>query len=107
MAIISCIKRRSSFYVTFGNDTSIRNAARIKTALSKIFILPVESFHMDLSEVEDTDITFIQLLMAFNEKLKKHNRRMTLLNLPGDSFFFNTASECGVDLHSLFEIEDG
>jgi ABC-type transporter Mla MlaB component len=107
MAILSCRRKNSSFYVTFGADTSIRYAARIKSALSRIIDEPVNTFHMDLSEVEDMDITFFQLLIAFNQKLKKQNRSMTLLNLPDKSRFVTTALECGVDVHSLFEIEDG
>jgi len=107
MAILSCRKKNSSFYVAFGADTSIRYAARIKSALSKIIYQPVSSYHLDFSEVEETDITFIQLLIAFNDKLKKQNRKMTLLNLPVESRFITTAAECGVDVHSLFEIEDG
>lgn len=107
MAIISCKRKNRSFYVAFGSDTSIRNASRIKSALSKIIDMPVDKFHLDLSNVTDTDITFIQLLIAFNEKLKKQNRKMILLNPPGESNFISTAFECGVNIHSLFEIEDG
>jgi len=107
MAIIVCKRKKSSFYVTFGIDTSIQYAARIKSALSKIISEPASSFHLDLSNVEDTDITFIQLLIAFNEKLKKQNRKMILLRLPDESRFVSNASECGVDVNHLFEIEDG
>lgn len=85
----------------------MRYAVRIKAALSKIISEPAQSFHINLSQVEDTDITFIQLLIAFNEKLKKQNRKMVLLHLPEESGFLYTASECGVDVHHLFEIEDG
>ena len=107
MAVLSCIRRRKSFQVSFGTDTSIRNIVRIKTALSKIISLPVEKYRFDLSEIKETDITFIQVLIAFNEKLKKENRKMVLLPLPDESQFACTASDCGVDLQSLFEIEDG
>lgn len=107
MAIIVCTRRNSSFYVTFSTDTSVRYAARIKSALSKIISEPAERFHMNLSQIEDTDLTFIQLLIAFNEKLKKQNRKMTLLPLPAGSGFVSAATECGVDVHHLFEIEDG
>ncbi len=107
MAIIVCRRKNSSLYVNFGADTSIRYAARIKSALSKIGSEPAKNFHIDLSLVDDTDITFIQLLIAFNEKLKKQNRRMILLHLPKESGFITTASECGVDINHFFEIEDG
>lgn len=107
MAILSCRRKKNSFYVSFGADTSMRYAARLKAALSKIMTEPVLNFHLDLSEVEDTDITFVQLLIAFNEKLKKQNRKMTLLKLPVRSRFISTVSECGVDVNRLFEIEDG
>ncbi len=107
MAILSCTRKNNSFHVSFGTDTSIHNASRIKSALSKLFTYPVESYHMDLSAVTDTDITFIQLLFAFNEKAKKLNRKMIILDLPRESKFIFTASECGVDVKSLFEIKDG
>jgi len=107
MAIISCKRKDGSLYVSFGTDTSIRFSSRIKAALSKIMYLPVKKYYVDLSEVEETDITFIQLLIAFNEKLKKQNRPMILINPAADSGFMVTATECGVDVNSLFEIEDG
>lgn len=106
MAILTCRRKNSSFYVTFGADTSIRFAAKIKSALSRISSEPAKSFHLNLSDIEETDITFIQLLIAFNDKLKKQNRKMILLNPPDNSRFISTASECGVDVHSLFETED-
>ena len=107
MAIISCRRKNSSFYVSFSADTSIRYAARLKSALSKIITEPAQTYHIDLSEIEDTDITFVQLLIAFNEKLKKQNRKMKLLKLPVGSRFTSIVSECGIDVNSFFEIEDG
>ncbi len=107
MAIISCRRKNSSFYVSFSADTSIRYAVRLKSALSKIITEPAQTYHIDLSEIEDTDITFVQLLIAFNEKLKKQNRKMKLLKLPVGSRFISIVSECGIDVNSFFEIEDG
>ncbi len=107
MAIITCKRKKSLFYVAFGSDTSIRYASRIKSALAKIIAEQANIYHLNLSEVADTDITFIQLLIAFNEKLKKQNRKMIILQLPDESRFLATALESGVDLQSLFEIEDG
>jgi ABC-type transporter Mla MlaB component len=107
MAIITCKRKNGSLYVSFGNDTSIRFASRIKSALYKIIPLPVKKYYLDLSEVKETDITFIQLLIAFNEKLKTENRSMIILKPAVQSGFMITADECGVDVNSLFEIEDG
>jgi len=107
MAILSCRKKRSTLYAAFGADTSIRYASRIKSALLKISSEPVNAYHLDLSGVRDTDITFIQLLIAFNEMLKKQNRRMFIIDPPAGSQFLITASECGIDYRSLFEIKDG
>ena len=107
MAIISCKRKNGSLYVSFGRDTSIRFSSRIKSALSKIIRLPAEKYYLDLSEVDETDITFIQLLIAFNVKLKTENRPVIVLKPAVQSGFMVTASECGVDVNSLFEIEDG
>lgn len=107
MAILSCKRKNGALYVAFGADTSIRYSSRIKSALSKIISLPVKKYYVDIAEVEETDITFIQLLIAFNEKLKQQNRSMILLNPGIESGFNSTVIECGVDLNSLFEIEDG
>ncbi len=107
MAILKCKRKKTSLYVAFGSDTSIRYAARIKSALTRIIAEQANIYRLDLSEIEDTDITFIQLLMAFNEKLKKQNRKMILINLPEESQFVTTAIESGINLQTLFEIEDG
>lgn len=107
MAIISCKRKNGSLYVSFGADTSIRFAARIKSALSRIISEPVQNYNLDLSEVVDTDVTFIQLLIAFNEMLKKQSRTMVLINLPAESQFRLTAAECGIEIKNLFDIKDG
>lgn len=106
MAILTCRRKNSSLYVVFSEDTSIRYAARINSALSKIISEPVKTFRMDLSAVEDTDISFIQLLIAFSEKLKKQNRQMLIVNPSGAPRFLEAAGDCGLTVQSLFEIEE-
>ncbi len=105
MAIVSCVKREDSLYVTFGADASIRNAARLKSALSKVISLPGMNFHLDVSEITESDITFIQLLIAFNEKLKKTGRRMFIVTPRPGSEFMKIAVECGVNIGDFFNIE--
>ena len=107
MAIILCKRKNGSIYITFGTDTTIRFSSRIKSALSKLVLLPEKNFYVDLASVQETDITFFQLLIAFNEKMKKQNRPVILLKPAVQSGFMVTAAECGVDVGSLFEIEDG
>lgn len=106
MAIVSCVKREDSLYVTFGADVSIRNAARIRSALSKILTTGGKYFHLDLSEITTSDITFIQLLVAFNEKLKKQGGVMSLVTPVSGSDIMTLATECGVNLSDYFVLED-
>jgi anti-anti-sigma regulatory factor len=106
MPIMVCRKNADSLSVKFGSDTSIYNAAKIKKGLSKILSQPVKNFNLDLSEITDTDVSFIQLLISFNERLKHENRRVRILNLPANSEFMYTASSCGIDIQGLFELEE-
>ena len=102
-----CKKRNDSMSVTFGPDTSIYNAAKIKSGLIKIISQPVNHFRLDLSKITETDVSFIQLLISFNERLKKDNKKLSILNLSGNSEFIYTASSCGINVRDLFEFEDG
>lgn len=106
MAIMLCRKKNNFMSVTFGTDTSIYNAAKIKGGLVKIISQPVNHYRLDLSAITETDISFIQLLIAFNERLKKENRRLSIVSLPRNSEFMYTASSCGINLRDIFEFED-
>ncbi len=102
-----CRKKDDFMSVTFGPDTSIYNAAKIKSGLIKIISQPVRHFRLDLSKITDTDVSFIQLLISFNERLKKENRKLSVLDLSVNSEFMYTASSCGINVRDLFEFEDG
>jgi len=107
MAIMICKKKKDSMAVTFGPDTSIYNAAKIKSGLIKIISLPVNHFRLDLSKITETDVSFIQLLISFNERLKKENKKLSIVNLSRNSEFMYTASSCGINVREQFEFEDG
>lgn len=107
MAIMLCRKRADEMSVIFGKNTSINKASKIKSGLVKIISLPVNHYRLDLSGIKETDVSFIQLLIAFSERLKKENKRLSILNLPRNSEFFYAASGCGINIPDLFEIEDG
>jgi len=107
MAIMLCKKNKDSMSVTFGPDTSIYNAAKIKSGLITIISMPVNNYRLDLSKITDTDVSFIQLLISFSKRLKKENKKLSLVNLSRNSEFMYTASSCGINVHELFEFEDG
>lgn len=91
--------------IAFESDTTVHTASRLKSALLKILREPVEHYKFDLADVIDTDITFIQLLIAFNISLKREERKMTIINCTDTSPFMNVCKLCGIDIRSIMEFE--
>lgn len=105
MALVRCRKNNHLMIVSFIGDNTVKIAYRIKSALLQVLQEPVEQYRFDLSEVTDTDITFVQLIIAFSLSLKRQERRMSLVNCPDDSPFMKTCSLCGIDIRSIVEVE--
>lgn len=105
MALLRCMKNTHSMVVCFGEDTTIKIAYRLKSAFLQILQEPVEHYRFDLREIKETDITFVQLIIAFSNSLKRKEKRMSLLNCPGDSPFMKTCDLCGIDIRSIVDIE--
>ncbi len=105
MALVKCRKNSHSLIVSFGSDTTVKIAYRLKSALQRILQEPVEHYRFDLSQVTDTDITFIQMLIAFSNTLKGNERRMSVINCSQDSAFMQTCELCGIEIKSILEFE--
>lgn len=105
MALVRCRKNSHSMIVSFGSDTTVKIAYRLKSALQRILHEPVKHYRFDLSEILDTDITFIQLLISFSKTIKHDERRMSVINCNADSAFMKTCDLCGIDIRSILEFE--
>jgi len=105
MAVITCRKNTHSILVTFSDDTSVRAAAKIKKGFLKLLNESVDRYRFDLSGIQETDFTFIQLLISYQYKLKSLNREMVLLNCSDDCAFIRTAVLCGIDIKRMFTFE--
>jgi len=105
MPVITCRKNTHSILVSFSSDTSVRTAAKIKRGFIKLLDEPVERYRFDLSEITETDLTFIQLLISYQYKLKSLNREMVLLSCDSNSAFCQNADLCGIDIRSIFTFE--
>lgn len=105
MTLLKYKKNSHSIIVTFGNDTTVKLSARIKTALLKILDQPVGHYRFDLSDIVDTDITFIQLLIAFNLSVRRREGRVSIINCPENSPVMQVCSLCGINLRSILEFE--
>lgn len=106
MALVRCKKNSHSLIISFGNDTTVKIAYRLKAALQRILSLPVEHYRFDLSEITDTDITFVQLLIAFSNSIRNGGeKRMSVINCASDSAFMKTCDLCGIEIRSILEFE--
>jgi anti-anti-sigma regulatory factor len=105
MALVRCRKNSHSLIVSFGNDTTVKLAYRLKAALLRLLEEPVVHYRFDLSEIIDTDITFIQLLISFSRTISKDERRLSVINCTADSVFMKTCDLCGIDIRSILEFE--
>lgn len=105
MALVRCRKNSHSLIVSFGNDTTVKLAYRLKAALLRLLEEPVAHYRFDLSEIIDTDITFIQLLISFSRSISKDERRLSVINCTADSAFMKTCDLCGIDIRSILEFE--
>ena len=105
MPVITCRKNTHSILVSFSSDTSVRNAAKIKRGFTKLLEEPVGYYRFDLSEITETDFTFIQLLISYQNKLKSLDKKMAILPCGKESAFSVNALLCGIDLRSRFIFE--
>ena len=105
MALVRCRKNNHLMIVSFMGDTTVKIAYRIKSALLQVLQEPVERYRFDLSGITETDITFVQLVIAFSTSLKRQERSMILVNCPDDSPFMKTCGLCGIDIRSIVDVE--
>jgi len=105
MALLKCRKNSHSIIVTFSGDTTVKLAYRIKSALLRVLQEPVGHFRLDLSQITDTDVTFIQMLIALNNSLQRDDRRLSITGCAEDSPVLLVSRMCGIDMRSLFEFE--
>ena len=69
--------------VSFEGDTTVGIAYRLKSALLQVLQEPVEHYRIDLAQVTDTDITFVQLLISFGKPLSAGEADEPCNKLPG------------------------
>ena len=105
MALVRCRKNSHSMIVSFGSNTTVKIAYKLKAALLRILQEPVDHYWFDLSEIIETDITFVQLLISFSKTITGQERRMSVINCAEDSSFMNTCNLCGIEIRSILEFE--
>ena len=105
MALLKCKKNSHSIIVSFGSDTTVRFASRLKSGLLSILQEPVEHYRLDLSEITDTDITFIQVLISFGLSLERQERRLSIIRCAESSPFMRVCDLCGINIRSILEFE--
>ena len=105
MALVRCRKNSHSIIISFSSDTTVKIPYRLKAALLRILKEPVVHFRFDLSQIVDTDITFIQLLISFSKMINNNEQRMSVMMCADDSAFMQTCNLCGIDIRSILEFE--
>ncbi|HOK02285.1 MAG TPA: STAS domain-containing protein [Spirochaetota bacterium] len=106
MAVLICKRSNHSLLLSLSGDATVKSIARIKKALAKIIYEPVDSYRLDLSSIAEMDFTFLQLLIAFQNKLKSLNKELLLLNYSRGNEFNKVSSLCGVEVSKLFNFEE-
>jgi len=105
MPVLTCKKNSHSILVSFSGDATVKSISRIKNGFSKLINESIDIYKLDLSSIKEVDFTFLQLLIAFQNKIKSLNKELLLLNYSDNLEFAKVASLCGIDASKIFRVE--
>ena len=91
--------------VTLTASAQINEIEALAGELNKVLALPISLISLDLQGISELDITFFQLILAFNKTLTLQGRQLQLHALPNDHIVMTKATLLGIKLeHYLTQI---
>ena len=107
MAFIHCTRRNKDLLMHFKGKMTVENAAKIKKGLLKLYDQKASVYYADFSDIRDADITFFQLLIAFNSKLINIKAQLFILRNKIEGKLLNDLKFIGIEIDKHFLISKG
>ncbi len=107
MAFIHCTKRNETLMMCFKGKMTVEIAPKIKKGLLRLYNQKASKYYVDFSEITDVDITFVQLMIAFNLKIKSINAQLFILQNKIGNKLLEDLKIIGIDLSKFFLIAEG
>jgi anti-anti-sigma regulatory factor len=107
MVSIHCTWKDKALLMRFKGKMTVENARKIKKGLIQLYGKQASDYYADFSEITDVDITFVQLLIAFNIKIKNINARLHILQDRIGKQLLDDLKIIGIDINKHFLISEG
>jgi anti-anti-sigma regulatory factor len=107
MANIHCKLHDNALYMRFTGKMTVENAPKIKKSFLLLHDRMAAAYYADFSEITEIDITFLQLLMAFNKKIKTTNSQLFILGNKIGEQISNDLKTIGIDIGTHFSLSEG
>ena len=91
--------------LTLGPSARIEDAEELALKMRDL-LAGQDSVSLDLHAVEAVDVSFFQLLMAFQRSLGEQNRKLTVLPVPDDHAVIQTAQLLGLPLEFYVQFSE-
>ena len=82
----------------------VSGAAKLAEYLRSILAEKALLVCLDLSALTQVDVTFFQILFAFNDSLGRQGRHLVVKSLPSDHAVLQTAALLGIELERFMPI---
>ena len=102
MARIICRKNGHMITVNVNGDATVRNIAKVRELFESLIKSEQTECHIDLSAMDEIDLSFFQLLLSFRKTMLRENKSIRLDPLPADHPFPVFAREMGIDTKDFF-----
>jgi anti-anti-sigma regulatory factor len=107
MVSIHCTWKNKALLIRFTGKMTVENARKIKKGLIQLYGKQASAYYADFSEITDVDITFVQLLIAFNLKMKNINSQLYILKNKVGNQLLDDLKIIGIDISRYFLISEG
>jgi anti-anti-sigma regulatory factor len=107
MAYMHCTWHNKSLLIRFQGKMTVEIAQKIKKGLLQLYDQKASAYYADFSHVTDIDVTFLQLLTAFNLKINNFNAKLYILRNKVDDQLLDNLKIIGIDLSKYFLIAEG
>jgi len=91
-------------FVTISGAVRIQEADGFSVTLKEILALPCPVVTLDLADIESVDVTFFQVLLAFQLSLTSQNRRLLVRRLAAGHPVGETAQLLGLEMSQHFTL---
>jgi hypothetical protein len=92
------IDSATDIVVEVTGPAGVSQAEDLTRTFTGVLVSPIPLVTMDLSGIDQVDVTFYQLILAFNNSLTKQNRHLMIYSLPDSHIVIVQAALLGIKL---------